>query len=83
MYQYIWGFSGDSDSRAGLQCGRLGFDPWVWEKEMATHSSILAWKIYRPWGRKELGVTEDFTFYFLFCQYICICIEDEWFTYFH
>ena len=36
------------------------------EKEMATHSSILAWKIpwtgsladYNPWGRKELGVTE-------------------------
>ena len=36
------------------------------EKEMATHSSILAWKIswteepggLRPWGRKELDVTE-------------------------
>ena len=30
---------------------RLGFDPWVGkiplEKEMATHSSVLAWKI--PW----------------------------------
>ena len=33
------------------------------EKEMATHSSILAWKIlwkrslvgYSPWGRKESG----------------------------
>ena len=38
-----------------LQCRRPGFDTWIrtlgWEdpleKEMATHSSILAWKI--PW----------------------------------
>ena len=36
------------------------------EKEMAAHSSILAWKIpwterlmgYSPWGRKESGTTE-------------------------
>ena len=36
------------------------------EKEMATHSSILAWRIpwigelvgYSPWGRKESDVTE-------------------------
>ena len=36
------------------------------EKEMATHSSILAWKIpwmeepvgYSPWGCKELDTTE-------------------------
>ena len=36
------------------------------EKEMATHSSILAWRIpwteepggYSPWGRKELDSTE-------------------------
>ena len=37
------------------------------EKEMATHSSTLAWKIqwteecgrlYSPWGRKELDTTE-------------------------
>ena len=25
---------------------------------MATHSSILAWRI-RPWGRKESGMTEQ------------------------
>ena len=36
------------------------------EKEMATHSSILAWKISwtegcSPWGRKELGTTERLT----------------------
>ena len=32
-----------------LQCGRPGLDPWVGkippEEGMATHSSILAWKI--------------------------------------
>ena len=35
------------------------------EKEMATHSSTLAWKIpwtkeptYSPWGRTESGTTE-------------------------
>ena len=36
------------------------------EKEMATHSSILAWRIpmdrgavgYSPWGLKELDMTE-------------------------
>ena len=37
------------------------------EKEMATHSSILAWKIqgqrslvgYSPWGRRESDMTEQ------------------------
>ena len=37
-----------------LQCRRPGFDPWVKKiplvKEMATHSSILAWKI--PWNEE-------------------------------
>ena len=45
-------FPGGSDGKSVcLQCGRPGFDPWVGkiplEKAMATHSSILAWKI--PW----------------------------------
>ena len=39
------------------------------EKEMATHSSILAWKFHgqrnlegcSPWGRKELDMTEQLT----------------------
>ena len=39
------------------------------EKEMATHSSILAWGIHgqrslasnSPWGRKELDTTEGLT----------------------
>ena len=45
---------------------RHGFDPWIkkiaLEKEMATRSSILAWKIpwtvepggYSPWGPKRV-----------------------------
>ena len=42
------------------------------EKEMATHSSILAWRIpwteepgrlYSPWGCKELDMTERLTLY--------------------
>ena len=28
------------------------------EKGKATHSSILAWRIYSPWGCKELDMTE-------------------------
>ena len=38
------------------------------EKEMVTHSSIIAWEIPwteeadgRPWGRKELDTTEQLT----------------------
>ena len=43
------------------------------EKEMATHSSILAWEIpwteepggaYNPWGRKESDTTEQLNFHF-------------------
>ena len=43
----------------------LGWEDLL-EKEMATYSSVLAWKIhgqrsllgYSPWGRKELDTTE-------------------------
>ena len=40
-------------------CWRLGFDSWVGkedplEKEMATHLSILAWKI--PWTEEPGGL---------------------------
>ena len=45
------------------------------EKEMATHFSILAWRIpwteepvgYSPWGRKELDRTERLHFHFSKC----------------
>ena len=44
------------------------------EKEMATHSSILAWRIpgtgslvgYSPWGRKESDMTERLHFTYTF-----------------
>ena len=45
----------------------------LWEKAMATHSSILAWKIpwmeepgrlYSPWGLEELDTNERLHFHF-------------------
>ena len=47
------------------------------EKEMATHSSILAWRtpwmeapggLHSPWGRKESDTTERLHFCFLQCM---------------
>ena len=50
----------------GLEASILIFPPGALEKEMATHSSVLAWEIswkrslegYSPWGRKESDTTE-------------------------
>ena len=50
----------------------LGWEDLL-EKEIATHSSILAWKIpwmeepvgYSSWGRKELDMTERLHFHFM------------------
>ena len=49
------------------------------EKEMATHSSILAWKFhgqrilvgYRPWSRKESDMTDRLFFFF----YVLTCVQ--------
>ena len=67
-----------------LKCLPAMWETWVrslgqedpLEKEMATHSSILAWRI--PWteelgglqstGRKELDTTERLHFHFLHCN---------------
>ena len=51
FWEYLWGFPGGSDSEAsactvGDQGSILGSGRSL-EKEMATHSNILAWKI--PW----------------------------------
>ena len=67
------GFPGASDGKLiQLQWGRPGFSPWIrkipLKKEMATHSSILAWRI--TWTEESLGsqrvwhdwVTNTFTF---------------------
>ena len=53
----------------------LGWEDLL-EKEMAIHSSILAWKSHRqrslvgcsPWGRKESNTTEILHFYFHYHQ---------------
>ena len=52
MYITPWWLSG---KKSACQCTTPGFDSWVkkilfLEKEMATHSSILAWKI--TWTEK-------------------------------
>ena len=52
------------------------------EKEMATHSSILAWRIpwtedlvgYTPWGRKELDMTEVYSQVIQMCVCVCVCV---------
>ena len=61
-----WWFSGKDST---CQCRRLRFDLWIekihLKKEMATHPSILAWRIheqrslvgYSPRGRKESDLT--------------------------
>ena len=51
----------------------LGWEDLL-EKEMATHFSILAWKIpwtesllgYSPWGHKESDTTERLSFFVFF-----------------
>ena len=65
------GFPGGSVVEAAYQCLRHkmhGFNPWVgkipWRRNMATHSSILTWKV--PWTRGTWwatvhGVTESKT----------------------
>ena len=67
-------FSGGSDDKASVyHVGDLGSIPGPGsslEKEMATHSSILACRIpwteepgrlYSPWGHKESDMTEPLT----------------------
>ena len=51
-----------------LQCRRTGFDPWVGEEPleegMATHSSILAWRIPMnrgAWQATVYGVAKNRT----------------------
>ena len=57
----LGGASGKESTCHYRRCERCAFNPWVRkippEKEMATHSSILAWKMtlvdYSPRGHKE------------------------------
>ena len=68
------GFPGGSDGKEsacnGGDPGSIPGSGSSLEKGMATHSSILAWRIswtealkgYSPWGRKELERTKQLTF---------------------
>ena len=58
---------------SAMQETRVRFLGWgdPMEKEMATHSSIIAWKIpwmaepQAPWGRKESDTTEQLHFHLI------------------
>ena len=66
---FLEGFPGSSDGkRICLQCRTPGFDPWVgkipWREGMATHSSILAWRIpidSRAWQAVVYDITKSQT----------------------
>ena len=60
-----WWLSG---KERACQCRRYGFNPWVGkipqEKEMVTHSSILAWEIpstEEPGGLQSMGLAKSQT----------------------
>ena len=63
MAIYIWGFPGGSvvknpSSKQEMQVQSLGWEDPL-DKEMATHSSILAWKILwteEPGGLQSMGL---------------------------
>ena len=74
----MWVFPGGSavknlSSRQETWIQSLGWEDPL-EREMATHSSILAWPGefhrrrsltgYSPWGRKKSDTTEQLTFHF-------------------
>ena len=77
---YFPGGSKDKESAAmqETQVQSLGQEDPL-EKEMATHSSILAWRIhgqrsrvgYSPWGCKESDVTEWLTYTYMFVCGTC------------
>ena len=83
---YLLGFSASSSGKESTcQCRRCRFYPWVrkidpLEEEMATHSSILAWRISwteEPeglqflWGSAESDTTEHATNYKKLEKEIC------------
>ena len=58
QHQYFLGFPGGSEVKASACNAGDPFDPWVREdppeKEMATHSSILAWRLL--WTEEPVGL---------------------------
>ena len=69
---------------AHLQCGRPGFDPWVWKipwkrERLPTPSSILTWRIPRTTVH---GVTKSWTqlsdfHFFSFLLYYCVGVLEN------
>ena len=62
MYTDVWGLpwwlrGKESTCNEGDWVQSLGWEDPL-EKGKATHSSILAWRIYSPWGHKESDITE-------------------------
>ena len=58
--QYCWASlvaGKESTCNEGDWVQSLGWEDPL-EKGKATHSSILAWRIYSPWGHKESDITE-------------------------
>ena len=64
---------GVAQSQTGLSDFTFTFYFHALEKEMATHSSVLAWRIpwteepgglHSPWGREESDTTERLPFHF-------------------
>ena len=59
------GICGSAGKRIRLQCGRLGFNPWVgkicWRRErlpIPVFWPVEFHGLYSPWGRKESEMTE-------------------------
>ena len=51
LYSIVWGFPGDASGKeSACQCRR--HETWV--QKMATHSSILAWRV--PWAEEPGGL---------------------------
>ena len=79
----IYCFPGGSAGKASAcNGGGLGSIPGLGrslEKGMATHSSILTWRIpwaiYSPWGPKELDSTEELSFSFWWLRWERICLQ--------
>ena len=77
-FLYPWDFPGGSDGSVCLQCGRLGFDPWVgkilWRRKWQPAPVLLPGKshgrrslvVYNPWGNRESDTTEWLNFHFSF-----------------
>ena len=84
IHRYIAGTSGKESTCQCRRCKRHGFSPWVRkiprEKEMATHSSVLAWRI--PWTEEPGGlqsmesqrVGHDWAHTHMGAIYINICV---------